>query len=297
MKWTNLPFKLESELVRAWYRMTNGRPSSAPYLSGDGFRSWSAWKYEPETASRFDPSAVRAGSLGYCDGWLLEEFLKGAGRHIPVPFRLISHNADANLTVLRLKQLPPQLQRLYTTNALVTDSRVVPVPIGLENARFHCNGVVADFERLRNRPLTKEPRILTAFTVGTNPVVRGLALETLRGLDTVDMLSRVNSRTYRNRAIGYQFIASPPGNGEDCHRTWEACYLRAVPIVLRSTLTEFFVGLGLPLWVVDSYEELKAWDSTALDAKYRQLSPGFDHPALWTPYWDTLIKESRWSPA
>jgi hypothetical protein len=83
----------------------------------------------------------------------------------------------------------------------------------------------------------------------------------------------------------YRFVASPPGNGEDCHRTWEAMYLRVVPIVLRSATTESFLSLGLPLWIVDSYEELLNLTEDDLDRKYRELSVGFDRPELYTPYW------------
>lgn len=33
-----------------------------------------------------------------------------------------------------------------------------------------------------------------------------------------------------------RFVVSPPGNGIDCHRTWEALALGAIPIVQNSSL-------------------------------------------------------------
>jgi hypothetical protein len=90
----------------------------------------------------------------------------------------------------------------------------------------------------------------------------------------------------------YAFVASPPGNGLDTHRTWEAMYLNCVPIVKRSFMTEEFERLGLPIWIVDSYEELKKYDENALKAKYLELEPKFKSDALWFDYWKDLIRKS-----
>jgi hypothetical protein len=102
---------------------------------------------------------------------------------------------------------------------------------------------------------------------------------------TADSFTWTFSRAYRKLAAQYRFIASPPGNGEDCHRTWEALYLRSVPIVIRSPMTEQFHALGLPLWLVDSYDELRGLQESDLEAKYEDLKAGFEHPALWMDYW------------
>lgn len=292
MKLSNLPFKLESELLRAYYRLTDARPGSHPYISGDGFRGLADWRYEPPT-NTFDPRVVKPGSLGYCDGWHLEEFLTRYGNVLQEPFSLISHNADPNVTSETLALLPDQVTTLYTMNCLVEHPRVVGLPIGLENARFHYNGVIADFVKLRARRVTKRPRILVAFTIGTNERVRRPALEALSNLETVDRLERVNSRAYRNIALDYAFIASPPGNGEDCHRTWEALYLGSIPIVLSSVMTRRFSQMGVPLWLVDSYDDLARCDERALQDKYGELSAGLGSPWLWMDAWTELIQQDR----
>lgn len=290
MKLSSLPFKIESELVRAFYRLMGWRPGSRPYISGDGFRELAQWKYEPDTSPDFDPSVILPGSIGYCDGWKLREFLVRFGAFLPPGVRLISHNADPNVTSEIGALLPPGVV-LYSTNCLINDPSVVAIPIGLENARLHYNGVVRDFEKLRKHDSAKKPRILVAFTVGTNRGVREPALRTLEALKTVDSLARTNSRTYREIASRYAFIASPPGNGEDCHRTWEAVYLKAIPIVLRSPMTEAFVKRGLPLWQVDSYNQVASLDEAALSDKYNQLANGFHSPWLWMETWADLVRD------
>jgi hypothetical protein len=48
-----------------------------------------------------------------------------------------------------------------------------------------------------------------------------------------------------------QFVLSPPGNGADCHRTWEAIYLGAIPIVHKDFWP--FNNLELPVLVIDDW--------------------------------------------
>ncbi|CAF1372513.1 unnamed protein product [Adineta steineri] len=56
----------------------------------------------------------------------------------------------------------------------------------------------------------------------------------------------------RNRR--YPFWLSPRGNGLDCHRTWEALYLDAIPIVWNSTLNPLYVDL--PIIILNDWSEL-----------------------------------------
>jgi hypothetical protein len=52
----------------------------------------------------------------------------------------------------------------------------------------------------------------------------------------------------------HAFVASPHGNGLDCHRTWEALALGCIPIVKRSPIDKVFQGL--PVWIVGSWKEV-----------------------------------------
>ncbi|MFA6506584.1 MAG: hypothetical protein WCT14_10820 [Treponemataceae bacterium] len=290
-------FKFESTLLRAWYKKTGRHPLSKPYISGDGFRSVCPREFLSDSSNGFDSDTTTPGALIYCRGDRLRSFLTETAPRIQVPFSIICNNDDTTLTPDWVPLFPPNMVRLFGQNVLIDDPRVIPLPIGLENARLHYNGVIRDYQALRRRPAPTRNRVLFAFTVGTNKAVRGPARAFLEKFSLADSLDRVNSRTYRKIASDYRFIASPPGNGVDCHRTWEAMYLRSVPIVVRSFMTEYFARLGLPLWLVDNYEELNSLTEADFDAKYRSLSPAFTNPALWSPYWESLIQsQSRPTP-
>ena len=289
MKPENIPFRLESELVKRWHRFTNGRPVSDPYLSGDSYRALTSWRFEFETRVTWNPSEIRTPAVVFCDAWKLTQFLQNEVPKIEGLMTVVSSNGDPNFTPDKLVFIPPNVSHLWVQNCDVRDPRVHPLPIGLENARFHTNGIVRDFHNLRKKNSPKINRILWGFAEVTNPVVRGAAREALERCSLADRLHPVNSRLYRKTAQRYRFIASPPGNGIDCHRTWEALYLRSVPIVLRSAATESFASLGLPLWLVDSYEELVGVTEEQLEQRYAELVPGFECPALWMDYWRTEI--------
>ncbi len=230
------------------------------------------------------------GTIVFCEAWLLKEFLTKVAPQCPSPFIVVSSNGDPNFTADKLELIPSSVQALWTQNCEVRDPRVHPLPIGLENARLHTNGIVKDFDALRRRQPPHRNRILWGFSEVTNPVVRGPAREALQRCRVADHVTAPNSRRYRRRAAEYRFIASPPGNGVDCHRTWEALYLRCVPIVLRSVLTLRLEALGLPLWLVEDFGELETATEEHLAETYQALAPKFDHPALWLEFWERAVR-------
>lgn len=289
----NLPFRLETAIVHRLNELTGRRPSSEPYISGDGFRALCRHRFDVAKGGPFDPAAVTESELVFCDARRLKEFLAGPARRISAPFRVISHNADATVDDSVVALFPDRLQRLYAQNCVIDAPRVVPIPIGLENRHYHCNGIPADFDRLRRRPVVKRPRILSAFTVGTNRVVREEALRQLRRNPLNDVPARTNSRAYRRAASAYMLIASPPGNGVDCHRTWEAMYLGCVPIVLDTPPMRRFAHLGLPLCLVDSYESVASWDEAKITDVYAGMRTKFESPSLWLGFWKKVIAEGR----
>ena len=293
MKLRNIPFRLETSIVHACYRAAGLRPSSAPYLSGDGFRFLCRRKYEGNGRQTFEPLSVQEDEIVYCEAWHLVEFLRDVAVRVPRRFSVVSHNGDPNIDESILSLLPPNLHRLFAQNAIARDDRLTPLPIGLENKHLHCNGVTRDFDILRSREPRKIPRILVSFSADNNPRIREKAKNDLNGSRLCDAVSRLNSRAYRELAAGYMFIASPPGNGVDCHRTWEAMYLGVVPIVLRSSLMESFCARGLPLCVVDSYEQVREWDEGTLISQFESRVRQMDGEALWLDYWSKIINPEQ----
>ena len=181
---------------------------------------------------------------------------------------------------------------MFAQNLLLRYQKVTCIPIGLENRCHHTNGVLRDYRRLQRRVSRKIPRILYGFTLGTNEQERIPALDALRSSALADSMERTNSREYRARLESYGFVASPPGNGMDCHRTWEALYLRTIPVVKRSSLYDAFPRL--PVLAVHDWSEVCGWDSSFLSREYERMSPQIETtPYLRFDYWSGLIKLAR----
>jgi hypothetical protein len=287
MKWANVPFRLESGLVKLWFDLTKQRPSSAPFISGDTLRLLAHHRYEKANRQAFVPEAVQPGQVIFCEGDIINDFFAGPGQKITCQFVFLSHNDDTNIDQAYLKYLDKHVIRWYAQNVVVRHDRLIPVPIGLENKVRYWHGIPKDFQKLRNglAETNKKLKILYGFAIVNNPEARSIALKSLQKHPFAEALIPTNSRKYRRLLSKYAFVASPPGHGEDCLRTWEAMYLRVVPIVKRSVGTEFFRSLGLPLLLIDSWEELATFDETKLANCYADLAPGFDTPALWFDYW------------
>ena len=83
-----------------------------------------------------------------------------------------------------------------------------------------------------------------------------------------------------------QFVISPPGNGIDCHRTWEALYMGAIPIVRRSPHTRAFAEL--PMVAVDDWSSLTDDALADLYAQFRRRTWNLER--LFFPYWETRIR-------
>jgi hypothetical protein len=291
MKLEDLAFQFETELFKACYRVRGARPSSEPYVSGDSFRAIA--DHVVEWRSRVDPRCVKPADVVFVQSSEIGRFTASILPDIAAPFVLITHNGDLDID----ESFSPlandaRILHWFAQNALLRHPKLTAVPIGLENRFFHAHGVVRDFERLSQRPSKKINRILHGFKIGNNPAERTAAAEALRAMPLADGVSLRNARRYRKLLHSYGFVASPPGAGVDCFRTWEALYLGVVPIVKRSAFYDLFPGL--PVLLLDDWNEITRWDEAFLAKTREILSPRIESlPYLRFDYWKGLIHEAR----
>lgn len=274
--------KIQARMARNLDRFLGRRPSSAPFLSGDTFRTLARWKWDEEESPNFGPEAIQAGDIVFVS-WHLGSFLKDLASQVAVPFILVTSNSDQAIGAYHgelLEKTP--IVRWYAVNVQVFHPKIVPIPLGLENARSHWYGEVTDFHRLRRfMPQAKTRFLCWGFAVKNNPTERESAQAVLRSLEGAEELKALDPFRYRRRLCQYALVASPPGNGPDCHRTWEALYLGVVPVVRKSVLTEAFVARGIPLVQLDRWEDLSNL--------VPPTQPFSEPKALFFEYWKNLI--------
>lgn len=276
-------YRLNSSFVRLFNRLLKKRPPSDPFLSGDTFRSMATIKFEPFSfAIPFSSSRVEVIYSSTYNLDRLSSLLKLVNyKHV-----VILHHSDLSFTPDLFNQINSRLLlHCFAQNSSFVHTKVTTIPIGLEDSWRHKHGIVRDFlnlSHLKNTP-SKIPRILYGFSVGTNFEARSTALNYLKCHPLADQF-KSNSGMYRRVLTSYMFVASPPGNGLDCHRTWEALYLGVIPIVIGHSFYSQFPNF--PGLVLNHWSELDDLTSNDLISIYHQkstlLSNYFD---LWSATW------------
>ncbi len=284
--------RLRSNTYRFFSKVFGWRPSSHPYISGDSFRKlarlrWDEWKPCP-----FRPEDIKENDIVFISIWHWPVFYKEFLPVIKNRFFLIASNGDQNLAQQYIPVLPKTVLSFWSINMLVHMERVKAIPLGLENYWYKWHGDIQAYKALGNLRKEKIFKILYGFTVDNGRAIREPLLEILNQLEIAEQSPRLNSYEYRRHLRKYAFVCSPSGNGEECHRTWEAMYLGVVPIVTRCAAMEHFESLGMPIKLIDTWDEVKLWDEETLRKIFQELSPRFDSQALKMDFWEKQIRET-----
>jgi len=260
------------------------------YIHGDRFAEIADFaltlEYPILTTEIFDRNGVV-----FCDG----HFVRGLFKALQKSTRnyiLITHNCDLNITEDIYSEKPACIKHWFAQNVKVKKPDLTPIPIGLEREQCvaarsigettykkFCEGIDAPKKKL----------VYLNINHRTNRVER---TPILRKLSWKWWVTRAKSRTheqYIDDIFQHQFTLSPPGNGEDCHRTWEALYLGSIPVVKRSVMTEYFSQF-VPMYLYDSVNDITR---IKLNNSYNKLHTNELSNILSFSYWKEYIAMIR----
>lgn len=254
--------QLDIDLVRGMLRRlkyAKGR-SSYPFISGDTYASLCDYEFTREMSLSNLKSNAESKKL-FLPAYLKDQFLSKLNSN-DFDFSsdtLIIHNYDNIPSNAEMTVISKRFNDVYSVNWLGDKTIATPIPIGLENWSILRNGVPTDFIKLIDKgllPTSKRSiRILSSFSIETNSTERSRAIEFSRSNgDVFQMPTFTSPKKYREMISNSAFVLSPPGNGADCHRTWEAIYLGAIPIVLKKYWP--FGHLDLPVLAVEDWSEI-----------------------------------------
>lgn len=267
-----LVFNFAKNKLAEFYKLF--RPTSSPFVSGDTFRSLCHLKIDVLKAEgdiyelvdklneMKNESTIRLFvDLNVVGSKELEQTFINSLARVPLKIRqktvVIFHNSDKVPSLSFFKRLTEFGFRPYCVNIAENTPFVQPLPIGLENRWRLNNGRIRPFRRFQSKSQTRMKRpnlVFAAFNVHTNLAERSVARSACLNAGFPVIESRISAKRHRKHLLDSYFVISPPGNGLDCHRTWEAIYLGCVPVVLRSSLSEEFTT-NLPILVVDDWSD------------------------------------------
>ncbi len=208
----------------------------------------------------------------------------------PEPFILVTHNGDFPITRQLFESAPGCVSRWYGLNVDHSAPNLIPIPSGME--RPGGGGYSADYTKVPAawRSSASAGRRHLAFACWNeknNPAARSTARAAFEGRSGIVWRDHgVTHQDFLTMCGESRFVISPPGNGIDCHRTWEAMYMGAIPLVRRSHHTNGFADL--PMVAVENWDSLTNEMLAQTYARYERRAWGLDK--LFFPYWEDVIR-------
>lgn len=152
--------------------------------------------------------------------------------------KVISHNSDYTFGQEILPHIPRNVEKFWCQNYNYIETDVVKsLPIGLERRRWFPEQRKQEvLKNMMISDISRDQLVYMNFNVSTNSI-RTQIYEDLKDKKFINKEMIGNGGNYENYLTNlkkHKFIVSPPGNGIDCHRNWEAIYLGCIPIVLNS---------------------------------------------------------------
>ncbi len=268
--------------------------SSYPYMSGYTWAFFCDWRLLDEdygsSPEEFDPRLVKRGDTVFVSYTSLELFAReylpliedqvilvtsnygfGADSAMPGPFDyILDEEKVAAWFVQNIDREPTH--------------KLFPIPIGLGSKHWpHGNTDLFNAWIPVALATTEKPNLYYLnFTRRPERV------------DCVDYFTSLGAyfevekpfHDYLRDLTETRFVISPPGHGQDCHRTWEALLMGAYPVVKRSTLDPLFEDL--PVVIIDHWEEVT---EEFLLAKQKEFeSKTWSREKLYSPYWFDQVK-------
>jgi len=269
------------------------RPDSRPYISGDTLRKFSDHVFD-ETRSVI-PENIKKNDIVFLKTDLKEIYFKNYHKNIKSEYILISHNSDVCLEESDLYYLDSKIIHWFGMKLNIeSNDKISPVPSGLENKYLRANGNIKNFEEVLKNPIKdKKEKVLSSFNIHTNFQVRNNLNKLVLNDPKVDIKKFTKNTDYLNELSSYKYNLCPEGNNFESHRIWESLIFGVTPIVLKNHVNNNFHKLGVPLLIIDSWEELRNLSIEDLDDLNKEnFNKEYKIFSMFN-YWKDLINSKK----
>ena len=236
------------------------RPSSYPFLTGDSLRNLCDHVFD-ETQS-FKPLEVKENDIVFLKTDLKEIYFDHYHQSIKSKYILVTHNSDISIEKEDLSFLDDKIKHWFAAKLnVLASNKLTALPYGLENRRWLKNGLVKNFKSELSKNINKNERILCSFNPNTNLMERAPLVDIARNKqEIIDIRNFSKSKTYINELSNYSFNLCPEGNNFESHRIWESLIFKTTPIVINNVVNQNFYNMGIPLIMLDNWNDLSNLD-------------------------------------
>ena len=210
----------------------------------------------PPYGKYFNPEILNKNATIFCKTDFIE-YLFDNIKNSKYKYNLITHHSDYPIDESRWKLKPSCVKKWFAINPTVEHPDLVSIPLGLKThksdylePRYMTGWFAENFDRLQKTP--KSNTVYCNWNI-TNTNRNGIinTLENNKVNFVYDFDKPFNE--YIEKMSENKFVISPPGNGIDCHRTWEALYIGCVPIVIKNYI---YKDWNLPILQVNDFSEI-----------------------------------------
>lgn len=192
-------------------------------------------------------------------GYLLNELKNFKSRKV----KIICHNSDATFGKELYDIIPENVVNIWCQNYNYIENSVIKsLPIGLERIRWFPEQKKQEtLYEMISTEVDRTELVYMNFNPSTNPIRQKIYNE-LKDKPFINKEMIGNGGDYKNYLLNlkkHKFVISPPGNGIDCHRNWEALYLGCIPIVLDSYFARN-IFKELNVMILSDYKKLNHED-------------------------------------
>jgi hypothetical protein len=301
MRISELVYKIKSKIrILLPQRLGDERPTSYPFISGDTFRAFCNFRIEKD--EDLDLFLLKIGlglkistlflSISYIaqNEFKVISKLRSHNQNSYSEIKVILHNGDCVPSNEFLGALTELFKIIYCVNVNDASEKITPIPIGLENYHYFNNGKLQEFLDHQQSFLDFNKTIIISgcFNLATNYGIRAEVANLMKNSRFECFHVNLTRKKYLEILKKSFFTISPPGNGNDCHRTWEAIYVDTVPIVLNSYLSKNLSN-ELPIYSVDCYTEIFSKSDNELYDIYSELMGRRSKDLAYFDYWQKII--------
>lgn len=256
------------------------------YISGDYFRGIADHIFD-ERHETFDAQIVGLGDIVFVKTDYLERFVALYHAGIKYPYILVTHNSDGVAPgPCEFLLEDPKIVAWFAQNITVHHEKLHPIPIGIANACWpHGNQRVFSYV-MQQKNFVRDYLLYLNFQINTYFAERS-QVYSLFANQPYCVVVPPNKRLqpYLEDLARSKFVLSPRGNGPDCHRTWEALYLGAIPVVRSLALDPLYDDL--PVLIVQDWREIS---KEFLEKAYLSfVSRTYRMEKIYGEYWKDLI--------
>jgi len=269
------------------------------FITGEKFYAAADLIYSPDTGeidynkqvNTYDENKLSSGvTIVYLHTMYKDHFFDRI-RQLPNRFVVVTHNSDSNVS--DVSGVPANVIHWFSQNVCISDPRLSSLPIGLENKRWFPE--VHKKELMLRKMATRRSYrnlVYVNHNISTNHGDRMAPYELLGNKPFATVVYGANPQNfdrYLDDLYNHKFIVSPPGNGVDTHRKWEALYVGTIPIERRCPNNTFYEDL--PICFVDDWNQIT---EDFLNKEYDRIHKATQNlDKLKISYWLAAIARTR----